>query len=230
MISVFDIDSIVLTHGWINEVINTPDIRLRSHRITMTYNKLGNQWDELTYFDFAAWGTHMVGRVIRGELPPTLFEWVEPVHDEVGNHLGQSQLDMFEHIAHEGVDRKRRGVPSVDIFETAMVEQVMVTKGITDSVNVIADHWKIDRDLTAQFFTMVPLGVQTPGVLLLPSQRIEGTVGIKGAPVEDYRDVQQRTMWILGILETYMYDSSFKSSMYTREQEKEIINGTIFCH
>ena len=216
----------VTTHGWINQVAHTEDIRLRSHRITLTYNRLGQQWDEVTFFDFATWGTHTVGRVIRGDLPRTVFQWLEPVQDQVANHLAEAQLSMFEYVGHEGVDEYRYGRPPIDIDKSVVIEQERVTKGITDAIHALVDHWGIDRDMGAMFFTKTMLGTELPNETLLPCERIKGTTGFEGAPVTDYRDMTQRVRWINGMIKTHMDDLSLKTPVYTPEEEKEIVDGT----
>jgi hypothetical protein len=72
--------------GWIQEVANTPDTPLRSHRITLTYSKLarcldllifGNgdsvehrQFQNANWFHFATWGTYTLGPNIRNDSAP----------------------------------------------------------------------------------------------------------------------------------------------------------------
>lgn len=216
-----------VTHGWVDEVAHTEDIRLRSHRITLTYNKLGRQWEEVNFFDFATWGTHTVGRVIRAELPQAFVSMVAPVQDKVAKHLAEAQLTMFADVAHDGVDRKRNGWPLTDTLETAFEEQRRVCQGVTDAFNALADYWHVDRDEAAKFVTRSMLGTELPGgEVLRPSERVPGTHGPVGAPVDDYRQLEQRLLWVEGVLETHIDKvEQMKTPVYTPEQEQAIVLG-----
>jgi hypothetical protein len=70
------------------------------------------------------------------------------------------------------------------------------------------------------------LGTELPNEVLLPGKRVAGTEGPIGSAVKDYRELDQRLLWIEGVIETHLNDMSLKTSVYTPEEEEGIILGT----
>jgi hypothetical protein len=219
------------TEMWIDEVLETEDIALRTHRVTLTYYDLSTAVDDgarNSWFTFAVWSTLQIGKIIRDDgISERLSPWLRALTTrswpELAHHLAEGQRAVLSDVV-----RHSWVASPWDNYTIMLAEQRIVDPYIRRAMDAPADMWGL-RDGFCRYVTRRVLGVELPTETLYAGERIPSTLGDAGRAVKDYRDYSQRTRWLEGLLATREFDRTLTLSPYTAQDAERIRGGSMPC-